>query len=136
MDEYFRKALSDFSFDMASGREIAALTDKGYTVENIAKRLDYPTPLAKIQRAVWKRLLETETIVFSPKSGYIPCDFGILQREDPAEYARRLSLLNDRQREYVEGLPWEGRICYHRADHRMKEIEKRLAQSYSAYIRP
>jgi len=33
--EYFKKSLSDFTFDMASGGAIRHLADRGYTVEQI-----------------------------------------------------------------------------------------------------
>lgn len=61
--EGFRQALSDFSFDVASGGAIRHLTDLGYTVKQIQGRLDYPTPLARIQEAVWKRLVDTGVIL-------------------------------------------------------------------------
>lgn len=68
----FRHALSDFTFDAASGGAIRHLTDLGYTVRQIGERLDFPTPPARIQEAVWKRLVETGVILtedpFSPPS--------------------------------------------------------------------
>lgn len=49
---------------------------------------------------------------------YLSCDFGI---PDSAA-ARGISLLNERQREYLEGILWPRHRIYHRLDHRMKEI--------------
>lgn len=49
---------------------------------------------------------------------YISCDFGI---PDSAA-AKGIPLLNGRQREYLEGIPWPRRRVYHRLDHRMTEI--------------
>lgn len=49
---------------------------------------------------------------------YISCDFGI---PDSAA-AKGIPLLNGRQQEYLEGIPWPRRRVYHRLDHRMKEI--------------
>ena len=49
---------------------------------------------------------------------YISCDFGIAG----SVAARGIALLNSRQREYIEGIPWPGRRVYHRLDQRMKEI--------------
>lgn len=60
------------------------------------------------------------------KNSYMSCDFGILEREAPEAFARALSALEERQREYVEGLPWEGKRCYHRLDSRMSGILYRL----------
>ncbi len=55
---YFEKALSDFTFDMASGGAIRHLTDLGFSVNEIAERLDYPTPVEKIKETVWKHLVQ------------------------------------------------------------------------------
>lgn len=56
---YFQEALSDFMYDAASGRAVRHLVDDGYTSAQIMQRLDYPTPFAKIQKTVTKRLKET-----------------------------------------------------------------------------
>lgn len=57
-ESHFNKALSDFTYDMACGSSIRHMTDKGYTVKQIAERLDYPAPYAKIQKTVYSRLCE------------------------------------------------------------------------------
>ena len=49
---------------------------------------------------------------------YLSCDFGIPQ----SRAAAGVALLNDRQREYLEGIPWPRRRVYHRLDGRMREI--------------
>lgn len=67
--EYFKRALSDFMFDVASAGAIRHLTDRGYTVEQIVKRLDFPTPLDRVQKVVWEHLLDT----------------GVLSLEEPSE---------------------------------------------------
>lgn len=59
---YFRKALSDFVYDMASGGAIRHLADLGYTVRQIQERLDFPTPYERIQKTVWKHLKDTGVI--------------------------------------------------------------------------
>ena len=59
---YFQKALSDFVYDVASGGAIRHLTDLGYTVKQIQERLDYPTPYERIQKTVWRHLLDTGVI--------------------------------------------------------------------------
>lgn len=56
--EYFRQALSNFTFETASGGAIRHLADRGYTVGEIAKKLDFPTPLERIQDTVWKHLVD------------------------------------------------------------------------------
>lgn len=49
---------------------------------------------------------------------YISCDFGI----PGSAAAKGIPLLNGRQREYLEGIPWPCRRVYYRLDHRMREI--------------
>lgn len=49
---------------------------------------------------------------------YISCDFGIPE----SAAAKGILLLNGRQQEYLEGIPWPRYRVYHRLDCRMKEI--------------
>ena len=60
---YFQKALSDFTYEAASGGAIRHLADSGYTVRQIADHLDYPTPYERIQKTVWEQLLAREIIL-------------------------------------------------------------------------
>lgn len=57
-NKYFQEALSDFVYDAASGRAIRHLTDTGFTVAQIVRQLDYPTPFAKVQHTVTRHLRE------------------------------------------------------------------------------
>ena len=52
------------------------------------------------------------------ESVYISCDFGV----PDSVAAKGISLLNGRQQEYLEGIPWPRHRVYHRLDHRMREI--------------
>lgn len=53
---------------------------------------------------------------------YVPCDFGL-----PAnEKAGGLSVLNERQREFLSGICWERKRMYYRLDKRMEEIIRKL----------
>ncbi len=54
------------------------------------------------------------------ESSYISCDFGLRGQRDGLQ--EKLSGLDGRQQDYILGLPWENRICYHRLDRRMREI--------------
>lgn len=56
---YFEAALSDFMFDVAAGGAIRHLVDRGHSVEQIVKELDYPVPFAKVEKAVYRYLLES-----------------------------------------------------------------------------
>lgn len=62
--EYFKQALSNFTFEIASGGAIRHLADHGYTVEEIAEKLDFPTPHERIQDTVWKHFLEKGVLLF------------------------------------------------------------------------
>ena len=57
-NDYFKQALSSFAMDMASGGAIKHLTNQGYTVQQIANKLDFPTPYDKVQELVWKQMIE------------------------------------------------------------------------------
>lgn len=57
--EYFKKALSDFTFEFAGGNAIRKFARQDYSVEEIAARLDYPVPKSKIADIVWKEYLST-----------------------------------------------------------------------------
>ncbi len=160
--ESFRQALSDFTFEAASGGAIRHLTDAGYTVKQIQERLDFPTPYQRIQEAVWKRLVDTGVLLLrdprlrepgervdyvreydtygrasfrrvvesgsqqEPEGSFLVCEFGRLRREDARRYGKVLEALDERQAEYIEGLPWIRQKVWHRADGRMQDIAKRL----------
>lgn len=186
--KYFQSALSNFIFEAASGGAIRHLTDLGYTVSEIVKRLDVPTPYEKVQKAVWRQLLDTGVLlleepgseprrekvayvrdydrygkpsfrrVVTPvdhsvaekgviwrescfdvnrdiavflkqkcmengeESSYVSCDFG-LRLYHEAETPLHLDVISEEtHREYIRGLPWERKLCYHRLDKRMREI--------------
>ena len=57
---------------------------------------------------------------------YVSCDFGLHSVRESQGYASAMQTLNERQREYIEGLLWENKICYHRLDQRMREIIVKL----------
>ncbi|MDE7269721.1 MAG: hypothetical protein K2N81_04535 [Acetatifactor sp.] len=56
------------------------------------------------------------------ESSYVSCDFG-LRLYDETESPLYLDVISEKtHREYIRGLPWERRLCYHRLDKRMREI--------------
>lgn len=191
MDKEFQQALSDFTFEVADGGAIRHLTDLGYTVKQIRERLDFPIPYARIQEAVWKRLVETgvisleepfggsaashaeggragagesrdagtgkkgdtgagsavrvnyvreydsygrasfrrvtETVIRREAGGeYLACEFGVLRYRDEDRYRQILALLEERQAEYIHGLPWPPVRVWHRAEGYLPEVERRL----------
>lgn len=192
--DFFRNALSDFTFETASGGAIRHLADLGYTVKQISEKLTYPTPYERVRSAVWHQLLDTKVVLtqepgsgkeqgkaeytmerdkygrttfrLAPSGGenaavipwkertysrekdgapavyfanlcgqngengiYISCDFGLWSRHEPEKLSAALAILNERQREYITGLPWENQVCYHRMDMRMREITVKLYEA-------
>lgn len=61
--DYFQKTLSKFTFDVASGDAIRHLLDRGFSLPEIKKMLDFPTPMDRIQSIAWDYLLEKGCIV-------------------------------------------------------------------------
>ena len=194
--KYFQNALSDFTYEAASGGAIRHLADAGYTAKQISEKLTFPTPYERVQKILWQHLLATEVVLLeepgsgkswekpvyitehdkygrisfrralaqrensgqiylkesSPFSGqeshgkrgkklaellaekcnangekeaYVSCSFGGDARKDVVE----MEALDARQREYISGLLWERKICYHRLDQRMREIIVRLYEA-------
>ena len=189
--DYFRNALSDFTYEAASGGAIRHLTDLGYTAKQIAEKLTYPTPYERVRKTVWQQLIDTHVVLTQePGNGkkrgkaaykvvhgkygrtsfrmesaaadsleairwkerhyneetcgslavyladkcsvngedksYISCDFGLSGKREDGDLEAAMKILNERQREYIAGLLWENRICYHRLDQRMREIMVKL----------
>lgn len=62
------------------------------------------------------------------KNSYISCDFGITAKSDCKKFEAMLSTLNNRQKEYIEGLPWPHKRIYHQLDLQMQEIAGTLYQ--------
>lgn len=57
--DYFKNALSDFTFEAACGGAIRHLADLGYTVSQIKEQLAFPTALEKVRKTVWEHMLDT-----------------------------------------------------------------------------
>lgn len=194
--DFFRNALSDFTYEAASGGAIRHLADLGYTVKQISEKLTYPTPYERVRKTVWQQMLDTKVaLTEEPGSGkvrgkaeytierdkygktsyrlvpvrgelaepicwkdriyieekdgrlreylaklcdrngvdgaYISCDFGLWRKSQNERMSAAVQVLNERQKEYVTGLPWENKICYHRLDQRMQEIVVKLYETGS-----
>jgi hypothetical protein len=148
-NKYFREALKNFTYDSASGGAIEHLAGLGYLPQEIEKMLDFPTPYRQIQEYYWNYLVKNKIIV-EEKEGlaagqkkeyfvadydsygrktfrqvveyeknavtepYVSCDFGL--------HKVNLEPLNDKQRMYIEGIPWKHKIVWHLMDRRMTEI--------------
>lgn len=62
-ESFFQAALSDFTFDVAAGGAIRHLTDRGYSVEQIMRELSYPVPRTRVEKAVYRHLLEARILL-------------------------------------------------------------------------
>ena len=82
----------------------------------------------------WKR--ESAEDFLTKKKGdrevYVPCDFGLPVKESKIQ----LSVLNERQQEFLSGICWEKRRMYYRLDSRMEEIIRKLWENgqYSGWV--
>jgi len=67
MDEskqkYFNEALCNFTIDFAAGGAIKSMATKGYTVEQIHSKLDYPVSREQIGQIVWNHFVSTGVIL-------------------------------------------------------------------------
>ncbi|MBO4462268.1 MAG: hypothetical protein IKX99_03210 [Lachnospiraceae bacterium] len=62
-NDIFNRALSNFTHDVASGGAVRHLADEGYTVPEIAKMLDFPTPVERIAKTVYEHYLNKGIIL-------------------------------------------------------------------------
>lgn len=149
---YFQDALSDFTYDAASGRAIRHLAETGFTTAQIVQRLDYPTPFAKVRHTVTRYFRETGILldalpisctclqtVFFPASDETQLYSFLLEsiQENGEAHsfvscpfgkaAGLLSILTAREREYIDGIEWMPKTMYHRLNRRMLEIGVQLA---------
>lgn len=74
----------------------------------------------------FRKLFAGKCLENGSKTAYVSCDFGVWERKEPGRYRKLLELLEMRQREYIEGLPWVGKRVYHQMDARMAEIAGRI----------
>lgn len=110
-NRYFQKALSDFTFEAASGGAIRHLTDSGYTVKQIMEHLDYPVPYERVQKAVWEHLLARSVILPErPGSGPGKEKAAFVKEYDSYGKAsfRRVMV----QEEETAAIDWEDTVTY------------------------
>lgn len=154
--DYFGKAMGNFMHEMSGAGAIRHMVDQGYSIRQIIERLDYPTPQRRVEETALKYMLKQGILLERlPESEYrrvnIPYPWDRKQLSE-AVYVRKerdgeedsyvllpiaglkkdkesLSSLNDREREYLNGLPWEGAAVYHRLTGRMYEIAMELSMA-------
>ncbi len=72
-------------------------------------------------------LLAQQIISNGEENSYISCPFYGSNSQDRTKTAHALSVLTTREREYLEGIAWDGKIMYHRLNRRMLEIGVQIA---------
>lgn len=108
--------------EICSRTEIAAEESCGRTVTAAEKLCGKTVTAAEELYGLLREKIERN----GEDSSYMSCDFGLALGENPEGSQRMLSVLDGRDREYMEGLPWERRRVYHRLTPRMLEILMRL----------
>ena len=83
------------------------------------------SPKPEEKERIWN-VLQKKLAQNGKDCSYVSCDFGLMAYKEPNSFKMLLQLLEPKQKEYVEGLPWMVQRVYHRMDARMVEILKRL----------
>ena len=94
----------------------------------IAWKNDYPEAGADAPARFLALVLEKRR-ENGESASYMSCDFGLTAYRNPEIFQEQLGALQERQREYLLGLPWERRRVYHKLDSRMTEILGRLLEA-------
>lgn len=106
--DYFRSALSDFTYEAASGGAIRHLADLGYTVKQISEKLTYPTPYERVRKTVWQHLIDTQTVrTQTPGSGNVRGKADYTVERD--KYGRTSFRLTAPQDNHAEPIRWKER---------------------------
>ncbi len=77
-------------------------------------------------KTTFRRVVE---ITEKPQAEYIACDFGKQIYRDKNAFEKKLEILNERDRDYIFGLPWPLQTVYHIADERFVRIMTKLSDS-------
>ncbi len=62
----------------------------------------------------------------SEEFSYVTCDFGLRSRREPDTFAQTLAPLDQFQKDYILGIPWERKLAYHRLNSTMRQIIRSL----------
>lgn len=65
----------------------------------------------------------------SPDNAYVSCAFRLNAERESASPKASFQVLDKRQQDYIQGLPWPEKIVYHRLDSRMREIIVKLYEN-------
>ena len=89
------------------------------------EKVNYVREYDSYGKASFRRVVETDPQPVTA-GAFLVCEFGLLRYRDGEKYRKVLAVLDERQAEYIDGLPWPLRKVWHRADERMLETERRL----------
>lgn len=160
--DHFSNAMGNFMHEMSSAGAIRHMVDQGYSIRQIMERLDYPTPQRRVEETALKHMLKkgillerlpekeyrqikiphpwdrkqlSEAVYFRKErdgedSSYVQLPIAGLKKDKESS-----ACLNDRERDYLCGLPWEGDMVYHRLTGRMYEIAIELSIGFSMAVR-
>ena len=90
-NDFFAKALHDFTMNAAAGDSIRHLTDRGYTLSQIKETLSFPAPTEYVAKIMWERLIETRKVVLAENNARVLSD-----REDT--HATSTEIIEQRDR--------------------------------------
>lgn len=117
--KYFNEALSNFTYESASGGEIRHLADLGYTVKQIVEHLDFPTPYERVQKTVWEHLHHTGVLMSEePGSG---------KQKEKAVYVKEYDKYGKPSFRRVNEMNQEKRVVCWTKNHFDKSIDGNLA---------
>lgn len=97
--DYFGEALADFAHDMASGGAIRHMVNLGYSVDEIKRRLDFPTSRERVRRTVDEYLRGCKILLEELPVAEEDLKTETLRRPSPSELTRRVRDLIDRNGE-------------------------------------
>ena len=137
MGDSVRKITEELDFPMPYAKVQQAVWNKYGTTSfrrikvtaDAGKVINWKTKTFQIsEKDAIEAYVEDRFLKNGEASAYMSCDFGRMQYKDAKQYENILQILEPKQREYIEGLPWELSRCYHKLDKRMEEILLRLCR--------
>lgn len=159
--DQFNKSMGNFIHEMSGAGAIRHMVDQGYSIRQIMERLDYPTPQRRVEEtalkhmlkqgillerlpdmefrqikipALWDRRQLSEAVYVRKERDGEEFSYVLLPIAGLKQDGKSLFRLNDREREYLCGLPWEGSMVYHRLTARMYEIAMELSMAVGSGI--
>ncbi len=142
----FEQSLANMTHDIASGDAIRHLVNKGYTVSQIMKHLDFPTPRERVEKTITRYLRDTGAILDNLPEGakelldkssilqaeniYVSCPFAAKFHYDREKLKGEFfDLLSYDEADYLSGILWEHNPMYHRLSLKMRGICNKLEES-------